>query len=137
MDVPPLDGSMVYVLLLPVVRPLRSCFLPPRRLLLKPPANTPLDFARGAGRHVGSMAIRERAEGHSGVLVCGHIHESFGVAQLGDCLMLNAGGLGRPYGRSQIGFVLGLDEVRHEDLETGRFTSLNRRGVRHNGRITT
>lgn len=93
-----------------------------------PPADTPLDFARGAGRHVGSAAIRERAEAHRGVLVCGHIHESFGVAQVGGCLMLNAGGLGRPFGRAQVGFIFGLDAVRHEDLETGRVATLRRDG---------
>ncbi len=91
-----------------------------------PPADTLLDFARGAGRHVGSAAIRERAEAHQGVLVCGHIHESYGVAQVADCLCLNAGGLGRPFGRAQVGFVEGLDAVRHEDLETGLVLVLRR-----------
>ncbi|MFT5682506.1 MAG: Icc-related predicted phosphoesterase [Myxococcota bacterium] len=101
-----------------------------------PPVDTPLDFARGAARHVGSIAIRERAEAHQGVLVCGHIHESFGVTQLSDCLMMNAGGLGRPFGRTQVGFVEGIDAVRLEDLETGRFVSLSRDGEIVRGRIT-
>ena len=91
-----------------------------------PPARTPLDFARGAGRHVGSEAVRERAEALRGVLVCGHIHESAGVVQLNDCLCMNAGGLGRPHGGPQVGFVRGLDELWHEDLDTGQIQHLRR-----------
>jgi Icc-related predicted phosphoesterase len=117
---------------------IRARHVPPSDIIIShcPPADTPLDLARGAGRHVGSAAIRERAEAHRGVMVCGHIHESFGVAQLSACLMLNAGGLGRPFGRAQVGFVTDLDEVRHEDLETGRFASLCRDGEIVRGRIT-
>ena len=116
---------------------IRALQLPDADILIShcPPADTPLDFARGAARHVGSLAIRERALRHRGVLVCGHIHESFGVAQLSDCLMMNAGGLGRPFGRAQVGFIFGLDQVRHEDLETGRSVSLRRDGVPQRGRI--
>ena len=118
---------------------IRALQLPEADILLShcPPANTPLDFARGAARHVGSLAIRERALAHRGVLVCGHIHESYGVAQLGDCLMMNAGGLGRPFGRAQVGFVFGLDAVRHEDLETGRWVSLRRDEAIERGRIAS
>ena len=117
---------------------IRALSIPESDILIShcPPADTPLDFARGAGRHVGSAAIRERAEAHRGVMVCGHIHESFGVAQLGGCLMMNAGGLGHPFGRAQVGFITGLDVVRHEDLETGRFASLCRDGEIVRGRIS-
>jgi Icc-related predicted phosphoesterase len=89
-----------------------------------PPARTPLDLV-GFHEHVGSEAIRERALAHDGVLVCGHIHESPGAVELGLCLCLNAGGLGAPFGRAQIGFVRRADalaggwEARHEDLATG------------------
>ncbi len=116
----------------------RALSVPASDILIShcPPADTPLDFAKGAGRHVGSAAIRERAEAHRGVLVCGHIHESFGVAQVADCLMMNAGGLGRPFGRAQVGFVEGIDEIRHEDLQTGRFVSLRRDGEIVRGRIS-
>jgi Icc-related predicted phosphoesterase len=89
-----------------------------------PPSRTALDFVPGAGEHVGSDAIRERALRHDGVLVCGHIHESPSAEQLGNCLCLNVGGLGAPYGRAQVGFVAwdadgGRHVASHEDLESG------------------
>lgn len=90
-----------------------------------PPARTPLDLTR-RGEHVGSEALRARALGWDGVLVCGHIHEAGGVARLGDCLCLNAGGLGRPYGADQVGFVYGRDAVVFEQLEQGRSARLER-----------
>jgi len=107
---------------------IRNLALPPCDILIShcPPLNTPLDFARGAGRHVGSAAIREQVEGMQGVMVCGHIHESYGVCQIDACLCLNAGGLGRPFGRTQVGFILDLDTIRHEDLETGQVQILRR-----------
>ena len=86
-----------------------------------PPANTDLDWVPTSHAHVGSEAIRERAQRHRGVLVCGHIHESPGAVLLGDCICLNVGGLGEPWGRAQVGFVrwnpAGGHEVVHEDLE--------------------
>ncbi|MFT7519259.1 MAG: Icc-related predicted phosphoesterase [Kiritimatiellia bacterium] len=85
-----------------------------------PPSRTPLDRVLGRGSHVGSEAIRERASRHRGVLVCGHIHESPGACRIDDCLCLNVGGLGKPYGRSQVGWVVWDDNgwsVGHEDLE--------------------
>ncbi len=98
---------------------------PPCDVILShtPPANTPLDrLASGAG-HVGSLAIRERAEAHDGVLVCGHIHESPSGVQIGRCLCVNAGGLGRPFGRAQVAFIE-RDPTSwtawHEDLDDGR-----------------
>jgi len=97
---------------------------PPCDVILShtPPAATALDVVR-TGEHVGSEAVRERAQRHSGVLVCGHIHEAAGGAQLGSCLCLNAGALGQPFGRAQVGFVLwradGRHVVEHEDLDTG------------------
>ena len=88
-----------------------------------PPARTPLDFVPTSSAHVGSEAVRERAQAHDGVLVCGHIHESPSAVQLGRCLCLNAGGLGEPWGRAQVGFVVWRDDGRHvaehEDLEGG------------------
>jgi Icc-related predicted phosphoesterase len=90
-----------------------------------PPARTPLDVLARGGEHVGSEALRERAERHDGVYACGHIHEAPGAVQLGRCLCLNAGGLGEPYGRAQVGFLRrdpalpGLWEAEHEDLESG------------------
>ena len=92
-----------------------------------PPRDTALDLTR-SGEHVGSAAIRARALRHRGVLVCGHIHESPAAEQLGDSLMLNAGGLGAPYGAAQLGFVCGKDEVRHVSLATGLTRRWQRRG---------
>jgi len=87
-----------------------------------PPRDTPLDRVAGRDLHVGSTAIRDLALAHAGFLVCGHVHEAPGGALLGDCLCLNVGGLGAPYGRAQIGFLRrtgDLDVVWHEDLEDG------------------
>lgn len=103
---------------------IRALDLPPSDVLLvhTPPARTPLDLVPRRGRHVGSEAVRELALARSGVLVCGHIHESPGACRLGDTLCLNAGGLGRPHGRTQVGFVEGGPgewRVGHEDLERG------------------
>jgi Icc-related predicted phosphoesterase len=88
-----------------------------------PPARTALDRVPTSDANVGSEAIRERAQRHAGVLVCGHIHESPGAEQVGPCLCLNAGGLGEPWGRAQVGFVewdaAGRHVASHEDLETG------------------
>lgn len=94
-------------------------------LVHTPPARTPLDLVESRDAHVGSEAIRERALAHDGVLVCGHIHEAPGAVQLGRCLCLNAGGLGVPYGRAQIGYVrrsselAGAWEVAHEEFAKG------------------
>ncbi len=90
-----------------------------------PPADTALDLIP-SGRHVGSQALRELALGHRGVYVCGHIHESPGAVILGECLCMNVGGLGAPYGRPQLGFITRSDRVpggwraEHEDLSTGQ-----------------
>lgn len=103
----------------------RSLRLPEADVLLchTPPARTALDRVPRRDAHVGSEAIRERAEAHDGVLVCGHIHESPGVVQLEACTCFNVGGLGRPYGRAQVGFVTWSEaEIRceHLDLEQDR-----------------
>ena len=79
-----------------------------------PPRDTGLDRTV-RGEHVGSQAIRELAEVHQGLLVCGHIHEAAGVERLGDCLCVNAGGLGEPYGAAQVAFV---QDLQHAWVET-------------------
>ena len=81
-----------------------------------PPRRTAIDLTHG-GLHVGSDAIREVATRTRGILVCGHIHEAPGMARVGECLCLNAGGLGAPFGRTQVGFVRGLDHLIYEDLD--------------------
>jgi Icc-related predicted phosphoesterase len=91
-----------------------------------PPRNTPLDLVPARSEHVGSEAIRELASGHPGALVCGHIHESPGVCWVGDCLCLNAGGLGRPWGAPRVGFLEGVDRAWVEDLDTGWRQELSR-----------
>lgn len=95
-----------------------------------PPARTRLDKLFHADQHVGSEAVREIAEGHGGALVCGHIHEAGGVEQIGECLCLNVGSLGDPYGMIQVGLVTysrwreAVIEVTHHNLLTGRTTTL-------------
>ena len=94
-----------------------------------PPANTTLDLTR-SGHHAGSEAILERARRHRGFLVCGHIHEAAGAAIIGQCLALNAGALGRPFGRTQVGFICreeGIDIATHEDLEHNTASRWERR----------
>lgn len=90
-----------------------------------PPLGTPLD-ATLSGEHVGSAAIRERALRHRGALVCGHIHEAPGAIQLQDCLVVNAGGLGAPYGRRRVAYLGGLDQALVFDLEEGTWEHLER-----------
>lgn len=104
-------------------RPLPECDV---ILSHTPPFDTPLDVVMRRDLHVGSVAIRERADRHRGVLVCGHIHEAPGFARLGECLCMNVGGLGSPYGRAQVGFVRGRDELVHVDLESGAVRTLIR-----------
>lgn len=68
-----------------------------------PPFGTPIDALHGGRGHVGSRAIRALAERHRGALVCGHIHESAGFVILGECLCINVGALGEPFGRPCVG----------------------------------
>ena len=49
--------------------------------------------------------LRCHPQARGGLLACGHIHESPGAELVGGCLALNAGGLGMPFGRAQVGFV--------------------------------
>ena len=83
-----------------------------------PPRDTPLDVTL-YGEHVGSAAIRERAMRHRGVLLCGHIHESPGVTKLGDCLVVNAGGLGHPFGKARVAYIGAARAAVVIDLESG------------------
>ena len=104
---------------------IRGLALPPCDVILShcPPARTALDWVPRAGRHCGSEAVRERAESQRGFLVCGHIHESPGAEQIGDCLCVNVGGLGRPFGEAQVGYIRrskGMDSAWHVSLESGR-----------------
>lgn len=104
---------------------------PPCDILLAhaPPARTPLDHVPRAGAHVGSETLRRWCEGHRGFFVCGHIHESPGAVQLGACLCLNVGGLGKPFGLPQVGFLRrrdGVDTASHIDLVTGDVRSWTR-----------
>lgn len=103
---------------------IRALQLPEADILLAhaPPARTILDWVPRAACHAGSEALRERAFAHRGLYVCGHIHESPGILQLGHCLCMNVGGLGRPFGRAQLGWVersQGIDRVELHDLTTG------------------
>jgi Icc-related predicted phosphoesterase len=97
-----------------------------------PPIDTPLDLVGGSGHHAGSAAIRRIAEAHRGFLVCGHIHEAPGAALINACVCLNAGGLGEPWGRAQVGYIEregDVDRAIHASLGDGaqRVWSLDRR----------
>ena len=91
-----------------------------------PPARTPLDKLFHADRHVGSEAVREIAERHRGAMVSGHIHEAYGAIRLNDCLCMNVGSLGDPYGLMQVGYVIysrsrrACVAVEHENLLSKR-----------------
>ncbi len=107
---------------------IRGLELPPADILLChcPPARTALDRT-ASGEHVGSEAIRELASEHRGILICGHIHEAAGVDRVGECLCLNAGSLGEPYARLQIGMIEWSEDrvtVALEDLTTGARSEL-------------
>lgn len=94
-----------------------------------PPRDTPLDRTH-RGEHVGSEAIAAWVGQQARVMACGHIHEAPGVHRLGDCLCVNAGGLGTPHGRTQAGWIEGTERVTWCDLddERPRWTWLARSG---------
>jgi Icc-related predicted phosphoesterase len=85
-----------------------------------PPVDSGLDVIK-SGKAVGSKAIREVAERMNGLLVCGHIHEAVGVAQLGHCLCYNVGSLGRPFGAVQCGVASFDDETGTWQVDHVRF----------------
>jgi len=95
-----------------------------------PPARTSLDKVVFRDAHAGSEAIRELALEHVGFLVCGHIHEAAGTTSLGRCLCLNAGSLGHPFPRPQVGWLERTgerDAVGLQLLDTGEERWLERR----------
>lgn len=94
-----------------------------------PPAGTAFDRLPN-GNHVGSQAVLERVETLNGVALFGHIHESFGVGQIGNCLCLNPGGLGPPMAHPRAGWVFGTDAVVLKDLRNGH----EQRAERQSGR---
>jgi len=70
-----------------------------------PPARTSLDRT-ARGEHVGSEAVRRSiATARPSLLVCGHIHESWGVERVDGVLCLNAGALGEPFGEEIVWLV--------------------------------
>ncbi|MBK7645453.1 MAG: metallophosphoesterase family protein [Planctomycetes bacterium] len=83
-------------------RPALACDL---LLCHAPPARTDLDRLHDGRTHVGSEAIRERATAHAGVLACGHIHESAGAVRVGNCMCVNVGALGEPFGAIQVVYL--------------------------------
>lgn len=87
-----------------------------------PPLGSGLDVIK-SGKAVGSKAVREVAERMNGLLVCGHIHEAVGVAQIGQCLCYNAGSLGRPFGAVQCGVASFDDETGTWQVEHIRLSS--------------
>ncbi len=90
-----------------------------------PPVGSPLARTR-RGADAGSAAVAERIAPVRGVLACGHIHEAWGVGRHGECLMVNAGGLGAPYGAAGVGFIRGKDAVCYIDVERDEGVALAR-----------
>lgn len=90
-----------------------------------PPAGTAFDRLP-TGAHVGSQAVLERVQAMKGVAIFGHIHEAYGVGQIGECLCLNAGGLGPPMAHPRAGWVHGTDAVVLKDLQNGEETCAER-----------
>lgn len=70
-----------------------------------PPRDTTLSRLYGNRAICGSALVRSTALRLRGFHVCGHIHESAGALRLGECLCVNAGGLGDPHGRAQVAFI--------------------------------
>lgn len=84
---------------------------PPPDVLLShtPPARSTLDRT-AKGMHVGSRAVRRWIDrSRPKLFVCGHIHESSGLARIGGVPCLNAGALGEPYGRA-MAWVVGWND---------------------------
>lgn len=75
-----------------------------------PPHGTSLDQV-AAGRHAGSTALREFVERTAPCLViCGHIHESRGVEQLGPTTVVNCGfGAGGSYALAHVDEVVTVE----------------------------
>ena len=106
----------------------RTLKLPVADILLShcPALNT--DFDRlPSGAHVGSKAVAERLEAMSGVAVFGHIHEAHGVGQVGNCLVINPGGLGPPMAHPRAGWVYGTDAVVLKELRNDTQVRAERR----------
>ena len=108
--------------------PLTNPAGPPPDILLchAPPFDSGLDINH-AGSKCGSVALRELAERHRGVLLCGHIHESGGVSRIGQCIGYNPGALqpgafGARLARAQYGLLdfdpaAGHVRITHRDLD--------------------
>lgn len=85
-----------------------------------PPAETALDRTLH-GKHVGSEAVRRRIETvQPRLFVCGHIHESWGLARVHGVPCINAGALGPPAAQDIVWHVLwdggpARAEVRRRD----------------------
>lgn len=62
-----------------------------------PPHATRLDALADDRGPAGSLALREKAQHHDGLYLCGHIHEARGVERVGQSLCVNAGALGPPF----------------------------------------
>jgi len=83
-----------------------------------PPLGT-LDRTRH-GHRAGSAGVRQQALRSARAVLCGHIHESPGAADMDGVLVLNPGSLGLPYGALQYGELLVDDAgltARHRSLE--------------------
>jgi len=80
-----------------------------------PPHNTSVDQTSRAG-HVGSTAVRQWIDQiRPGLVVCGHIHESCGVEELGPTTIVNCG----PAGQGMYA-VATLQSTFHAELKKAR-----------------
>ena len=56
-----------------------------------PPKNTKIDVTN-TGSHIGSLSIRKFVEEKKpSIMFCGHVHESRGIDQIGDTILVNPG----------------------------------------------
>jgi Icc-related predicted phosphoesterase len=79
------------------------------------------------GDHVGSTAVRSWiGRARPRLMVCGHIHEAWGVERIEDVPCLNAGGLGEPFGGALV-WVVEWDEGGPARAESFRRTGGRRR----------
>lgn len=69
-----------------------------------PPASCPVAMTKH-GQDAGSTTIADLAKQHRGLLLCGHIHEAYGVEKINECVVVNAGALGTSHGACRLVYL--------------------------------
>lgn len=78
---------------------------PPHIILTHtPPAYCSLGFTKHKS-DAGSATIADLARQHKGLLLCGHIHEAWGVETIGECVGINVGALGTSHSACRLAYV--------------------------------